>query len=377
MKVLIVSSHLTHPTDAGNRAAIMAQVNILKSLGHDVHLLFIDMSLRNTDYSEMQQYWGDRYHVFHQPTLCKAYRLCIDFYRKHTGGYWKWDDHYAGFGLAAYVNRLQEEQHFDAVIVQYMRLAKLLPQITIPRKAIYTHDVFAYKDLRTGGPFYETCTAHQEAKAMQCCPTIFAIQESEAAYYSILSPKSVVRTVYCPYDFHEQPIVPDCQNLLYMASSMEFNVNGIQWFIDNVWPSVSATNPKARLLIAGAVSTKINTHGATGIETQGFVREVANFYQRANIVINPVYQGTGLKIKTFEALSYGKTTIVHPHSTTGIYERSSAPLIVAQDATEWIQKLNDALRTDFPHEQKREEDRRYILSMKQHIEQQFEAFLHS
>lgn len=38
-KILLVSTMPTHPTDAGNRAAIMSQVNILKEIGCDVHLL--------------------------------------------------------------------------------------------------------------------------------------------------------------------------------------------------------------------------------------------------------------------------------------------------------------------------------------------------
>ena len=223
MKVIIVSTNQSHPTDAGNRTAIMGQVQILKHLGCDVHFLFVEMSLKQSNISQMEAYWGEKFHIYKQKTLCKIHRYFIDIIRNtFNHGYWKCDDHYA-YGLERYVNSLDDQIHFDAIIIQYIRLSKLLPYLSIPRKAIYTHDVFAYKDIRTGGHFYETCNAHEEAKAVQRCPNIFAIQEEEATYYKFISPLSKVYTVYNPYSFHDQPIVKN-QNILFLSSRMDFNV---------------------------------------------------------------------------------------------------------------------------------------------------------
>lgn len=352
----------------------MGQVQLLQHLGCEVHFLFADMSLRKTDDSQMASYWGDRYHLYHLSFLGKVRRLIIDKIRpRFNRGYWKCDDHYPN-GLENFTSRLHAKQHFDAVIVQYMRLSKLLTMVTIPRKAIYTHDVFSYKDIRVGAPFYETCNAHEEAKALQRCPHIFAIQEEEATYYQFLSPQSRIYTVYSHFEFHSQEIT-NRKNILYLASRMDFNVNGINWFLDNVWHKFLEKVPDAKLLIAGTVCEFICEKRYNNVQLFGKVDSLNEFYMQGDIVINPVYQGTGLKIKTFEALSFGKTTIVHPHSTTGIFQREKAPLLVATHPDEWVETLCQVISGSISTRTQKHLAEQYITNMNEQIQDQYKRFL--
>lgn len=374
-RVLIVSTHLSHPTDAGNRAAIMAQVDCYRQLGYEVHYLFANTSLRhNMDLQEMQSYWGDCYHGFEMPWMHRAYRYLQDFWRRYAcHGYWKADDHYPT-GLSSYTRKLDQQYNFDAVVVQYMRLSKLLPNVEIPRRAIFTHDVFAYKDIRTGDYFYETCNAHEEARALQRCPNIFAIQEQEATYYQYIAPLSKVYTVYNSYTFHDQPVVKN-KNILFVASTMKFNVEAIEKFLTKVWPLILQRIPDAKLKVAGAICTMIPQFASDSIELLGHVDSLDDFYRLGNIVINPVFNGTGLKIKTFEALSYGKTTIVHPHSLIGIYQKDTAPLYSATTAAQWVDVLTELLDERHDYEQDKQRAKEYIAQMNEHILAQYRTFL--
>lgn len=376
MKVLLVSSNQSHPTDAGNRTAIMGQVQILQHLGCDVHFLFVDMSLRKTDESKMKEYWTNHYHVYHLNPLRKAGRVIIDRIRTvFCRGHWRCDDHYPS-GLECFTKRLDAKLHFDAVIIQYIRLSKLLVHSSIPRKAIYTHDVFSYKDLRTGAPFYEACNAHEEAKALQRCPNIFAIQEEEASYFSYLAPKSKVYTVYSPFVYHHQPYSGN-KNILFLASRMSFNVNGILWFLDYVWPKVLCQDPQVCLLIGGTVCESIPEEKYTNIQLLGRVDSLDDFYRLGDVVINPVYQGTGLKIKTFEALSYGKATIVHPHSMQGIYNKDLAPLICAKDPNDWIRFFSIIFKNKNQILDLKKKDEIYIQEMNNYIISQYKIFINN
>lgn len=374
MKVLIVSSNQSHPTDAGNRTAIMGQVHIFQHLGCDVHFLFVDMALRQTDESQMKEFWGENYHVFHLNPLRKVRRVIIDKARaKLCHGRWQCDDHYP-FGLEKYVEHLNNQMHFDAIVLQYMRLSRLLTYTSIPKKAIYTHDVFSYKDLRTGAPFYEACDAHEEAIAMQRCPNIFAIQEDEATYYSYLAPNSKIFTVYSHFDYHQQPVTRN-KNILFLASRMEFNVNGILWFLDKAWPMIVNQDPELKLIIGGTVCEKIPEDKYSNIMLVGRVDSLDNFYQRGDVVINPVFQGTGLKIKTFEALSYGKVVIVHPHSSLGIYQRDTAPLLFATQPADWANIISDICMNKIQVQEIKQKDEKYIQKMNNYINSQYISFL--
>lgn len=374
MKVLLVSSNQSHPTDAGNRTAIMGQVQILQHLGCDVHFLFVDMALRPTDESQMKEYWGERYHVFHLNPFRKVRRVIIDKVRATMcHGRWRCDDHYP-FGLENYVEQLNDRMHFDAVVVQYIRLSKLLTYTKIPRKAIYTHDVFSYKDLRTSAPFYEACNAHEEAKALQRCPNIFAIQEDEATYYRYLAPKSTIFTVYSHFDYHNQPLAQN-KNILFLASRMEFNVNGILWFLNNVWPMVLCQDPELRLIIGGTVCERIPLDKYANVMLLGRVDSLDEFYLQGDVVINPVSQGTGLKIKTFEALSYGKATIVHPHSSQGIFRKDTAPLFIALNPIDWTNIISDIINNINQVKEIKAKEAKYIHEMNDYIYSQYNTYL--
>ena len=364
----------THPTDAGNRAAIMAQVHIMQKIGHEVHFLFASMELSHSvDYDAMRKYWGEKLHIFTMNKILKIKRVFTDLFRKNFNhNYWKVDDHYP-WGLANYVNKLNQKENFDACIIQYYRLSRLLPIITIPRKAIFTHDVFAYKDIRIGNAFYETLNSHEEAKAIQRCPTVFAIQKDEAAYFQMISPRSKVYTVYSPYQTHHIQLTRN-KTLLYLASRMEFNVTGIQFFLDSVWPTLSKKIPDIKLMVGGSVCEKIQSQ-YDNVSLLGMVNKLEDFYALGNIVVNPVYQGTGLKIKTFEALSFGKATVVHPHSMKGIYKPEIAPLLKASTAEEWIDTISDLVKTPHYIEKLTHQSIQYIEDMNQYILSQYKDFL--
>lgn len=374
-RLLIVSTHLSHPTDAGNRAAIMAQVHSFQQLGLEVHFLFGNTALRhNMNDQEMKCYWGERYHEYKLPWILRAYRFGMDIVRKKfCHGYWKVDDHYPT-GISRYINQLNKQLRFDVIVVQYMRLSKVLTKVDIPKKAIFTHDVFAYKDIRTGAPFYETCTAHEEAKAMQRCPNIFAIQEQEAIYYQYIAPRAKVYTVYNPYSNHPQPVIKS-QNVLFIASSMQFNVDAIKAFVSNVWPKVVERVPQAKLVIAGGICTVLPYKDTPNLVTLGHVSSLEDFYKQGNIVINPTDNGTGLKIKTFEALSYGKSTIVHPHSLIGIYKKEVVPLYQAATTDEWVETITHLLSEDHDYQRDKQLAEDYIEDMNRHILSQYKQFL--
>lgn len=376
-RLLIVSTHLSHPTDAGNRAAIMAQVECYRHLGYEVHYLFANTSLRhNMDLQPMRDYWGSLYHEYETPWFMRLLRYLQDFYRTYfCNGYWKADDHYPS-GLSIYVKKIDERLQFDAIVVQYMRLSHLLPKVQIPRKAIFTHDVFAYKDIRTGTPFYETCNAHEEARALQRCPNIFAIQEQEAIYYQYIAPKSKIYTVYSPYSYHHQEVA-NGKKVLFVASTMTFNVEAINWFISEVWKLVVKRVPEAQLLVAGAICTTISQPIDEHIKLLGHIDSLDDFYAQGNVVVNPVFNGTGLKIKTFEALSYGKTTIVHPHSLIGIYQKDSAPLYHATTIEDWVNQLEDVLSNQHDYLKDKQKAEAYIEQMNKYILSQYNDFLSS
>ena len=83
------------------------------------------------------------------------------------------------------------------------------------------------------------------------------------------------------------------------------NIQGIEFFIKNVIPYINV-----KLEIVGK-NTELNKEKwerlNSKVEVKGTVDSLDNYYNEANAVIAPIFIGGGMKVKTAEALSYGKT----------------------------------------------------------------------
>ena len=200
--------------------------------------------------------------------------------------------------------------------------------------------------------------------------------EEEKDYFHILSPKSRVYNIYTPYSYKSTPYVGN-KTLLFLSGNNGFNQNGLQWFIEIVFPLIREKFSDAQLLIAGGICNVIKGKydHISGIRLMGYVKDPMDLYELGDVAINPVYQGTGLKIKTFESISFDKVTLVHPHSVAGIYKKETAPLFVSDKPEEWVAYLERIWSDKATIMKVKEENQKYIESMNEYIETEYKRFL--
>lgn len=383
MKILTVFPELTHPVDAGNKRWVISQTEELKRLGHEVYILCVnipglksDVIARQKKLVQTKEHWGNHGFVYNAPLRERiAYSFYINYRRAFCNGYYKCDDLYPR-GLGKYVGKLQEEYHFDACIVNYYWLTRIFKDVQFRYTAVNTHDVFSYRDILTGTPFTWMCTTpNEEAKGLQRAKKIFALQDEERIYFEHIAPKSEVSVVYCPYRIDFLPTANN-HNLLMLSSSNTFNVRGFKWFCDNVFPSIVEVFPDVKVVVAGNICEEIPEYAENEhFSLLGPVDDPSQFYRLGDVVINPCQTGTGLKIKTFEALSYGRIAMAHPHSTTGIYKKESAPVFSSVDASEWVEFLKDVWSDTTVLAAQMKKGAEYIEAMNNHIEKEYVEFL--
>lgn len=371
MLILIVSEIPTHPVVEGNRSAIMSQIKLLTSMGHEVHFLHCNI---HKSY-ESETCWGDCYHFYKLSLIQRIKQYLISKYRKYfCGWYWNCDDYYP-FMLHKEVQKLHKKYNFGACIVHYYYLSKLFDKIEIPKKALYAHDYFSYKNLLIGKKSFLSLLPNEEAKAMQRSPFIFAINDEEGIYFKMLSPQSIVYNVYASYSFYDLPIMNN-HNILFFSGSNQYNINGLNWFIKNIFPLIIERYNDVKLCIGGSICNKLKELSSNPyIDLLGTFENPLDFYKLGDIVINPTYQGTGLKIKTLEALSYGKYVIVHPHSTIGIFMKHEAPIFCSCKPKQWLDYLKNAWSSPVNLKHQKELDSLYLSKMNEYISNQYKAFI--
>lgn len=122
---------------------------------------------------------------------------------------------------------------------------------------------------------------------------------------------------------------------LFVGVSFFANVQGCQWFIDNVMPHVDGD-----FYIVGKGMDKIQFKNLNDkIHVKGFVDDLSEYYYSAKIVVSPIFTGAGMKTKTAEALMYGKTIVGTSEAFVG-YEMREDVMYEANDSLSFINTIN-------------------------------------
>ena len=225
-------------------------------------------------------------------------------------------------------NEMVAEFSPAVIVCEYITMSYLvagLPESV--RKSVHclvdTHDVLSKRQQQ----FDDHKRAHwldvsmeEETDALRQFDTIIAIQPAEAqTFRNMLPSQNVIVVGHHPVDADEVAAGgPNSQfkresksnasqpfTLGYLGSNNASNVDAISGFLKTVW-SQFKDDDAVELLIAGDVCDGISWESQfSNVRRLGKVAEVSDFYNSVDAVVNPVGYGTGLKIKSVEAIAFG------------------------------------------------------------------------
>jgi glycosyltransferase involved in cell wall biosynthesis len=129
---------------------------------------------------------------------------------------------------------------------------------------------------------------------------------------------------------------------LFHLGSMDWipNQEGVRWFLNNVWPSLSQEFPNLSLYLAGRnmpdwiKKTKINN-----IKVEGEIENAYQYMQSKSILIVPLLSGSGMRVKIIEGMACGDTVISTTIGAEGIMCTNNENILIADTANEFIQQI--------------------------------------
>jgi glycosyltransferase involved in cell wall biosynthesis len=340
-RILLISHLPILPATAGNKIRVWALMNNLRALGHDVW--YMGLGLKPEEEREIRKAWGDNLYVVPhvrtreaRPRLAAAKRWMLD--RAVSEGWLTPDlDYRIWPHWDEALKKLAREQKFDVVIVEYVFYSKALLYFEGALKVIDTHDVFTDRAQKLRArkikSYYWSLPRASEARGLARADVILAIQKHEAAFFDQLTGGTKqVKVVGHTVALRPLPAADGRgQNLLFVGTSYAANIDGVKYFIEKVLPIVREKFPDARLQVAGTVCKALKGDMA-GVELLGVVESLDEAYQRADIVVNPVLTGTGLKTKTVEALGHAKALVTTACGAEGIEEEAGNAFLMADEA---------------------------------------------
>ncbi len=188
-----------------------------------------------------------------------------------------------------------------------------------------------------------------ELSTLQSVDGIAAITGHDADWFRMQTPGLPVTDI--PFGINpgnkDEAVHPLPQKLtLFHLGSMNWlpNLEGINWFIENVWPGVYARHPELEFRLAGrAMPPGIAQLKIPGLVVDGEVED-AGAYMRDNwIMIVPLFSGSGIRIKIIEGMLEGKTILTTPVGAEGIQYTDGRDILICRNAEEYSAAIDRCL----------------------------------
>lgn len=180
-------------------------------------------------------------------------------------------------------------------------------------------------------------TRDEEIALLRRYDRVICIQPAEhAAVADWLGPD---KAILAPHPVRAEAIAPRPAAAVigFVASRWHANVDGLAWFIEQVWPALIATG--LRLDVYGYVCEAFPRLRMPNIRLLGFVDDLDAIYATMDIAINPVRYGAGLKIKTVEAMAHGLPMVVSYQGATGLEELAGRAFLASDDAASFASNI--------------------------------------
>jgi glycosyltransferase involved in cell wall biosynthesis len=360
-QIAIVCDTVPYPTRSGDNQRIAELICVLRERGWYVHLVLCGLVERR--FKKICRSHVDALHVYSGRGLKTRVRnglrrmvRCLDRAGNTLGlppmetmagrvlgrplsplviDYWqRYPD-----GLSEFIAELQASFAWDAVIIEYIWLHRSIDNLkTGIIRLLDTHDI-QYKRVEEfasrGMVFPLKISQDEERRIFDRFDAVIAIQSAEANVIREISPQVRVLTVgstgCC---LASAPSLPVDGRLLYVGGYNGANIDGLCRFLHLGWPEVLRQIPGATLHVCGHIYRAFAGQRFNGVKFLGHKQNLDEEYNAAAVVINPAWIGTGLKIKTVEALTRGKPLVTTPKGVEGLahgVERSAC--ITDHDAT--------------------------------------------
>jgi glycosyltransferase involved in cell wall biosynthesis len=119
---------------------------------------------------------------------------------------------------------------------------------------------------------------------------------------------------------------------LHFIGSLDWlpNLEGLQWFLTDVWPEVHRRCPDIQFHVAGRnMPPSIRQLRMKNVVIHGEVESSCDFVAAHSISVVPLLSGGGMRAKILEAMSLGRTVVTTTLGLEGIKARNRRDLYIA------------------------------------------------
>ncbi len=181
---------------------------------------------------------------------------------------------------------------------------------------------------------------------------ILAISKSDLSYIQSVKNKNDVALLPVAIQTSNYTNLHTCsQNVFLYLGSLNWypNIEGLDWFLSQVWPVILEKMPEAQFFIAGKYAAEKWVEKIVeipGVHFVGEIKEPSEFYKKGCVLVSPLFTGSGIRIKILEAFAEGIPAVASPSAVQGLGIENKKEIIVALTPREFAEECINLARNE-------------------------------
>ncbi len=345
MKVILLTQVLPYPPDSGPKVKTW---NVLKYLvqQHEVTLVSFVRGDQSAEIRHLEKYCRAVHTVpIARGALRDAWYMAYSF---ATGQPFLMvrDDR---ADMRQLINRLTAETQFDVAHADQLNMCQYAALVPKAHKLLDAHNALwlLYKRLAETMNFgpkkwllerdWRLLKAH-EGQLCRDFDTVLTVSHEDKLALEEAAGKSLDALVI--------PIAVDTDEVAFVQRQAKANhilhigtmywppnIDGILWFIREIYPHIRAKRPDITFDVVGARPPQeiLAYHGQDGINVTGYVDDPAPYYQSCGAMVIPLRAGGGMRVKILNALAQGLPMVSTALGAEGIAVESGKNILLADE----------------------------------------------
>jgi glycosyltransferase involved in cell wall biosynthesis len=345
-RILQITNRIPFPLNDGGNIATWYVADYLKKLGHAVDLAFLNTNKHHEDPQSIAAGYRNLFYT-NINTDITASGLLKSFFSKTAYNI----ERFRSKEFEVLLTKALQENEYDFIQLEGAYMALYIPVLRkfskakiILRSHNIEHQIWERVAVNTTNPIKKLFIQHLAKKikrfedaTLHLFDAIIAITADDEAYYASKQYKGKLTTIQAGFEdtLIENPAKKP--NSVCFIGSMQWmpNIEGIEWFLKEVWPLVLNEIPDAKLYIAGkGMNNSFKKWINPGVFLEGFVPNASDFIQNHNVFVVPLRSGGGMRLKVVEAMGMSMPIVSTTIGAEGIHCISNQDILLCDTPTE-------------------------------------------
>ncbi|RZJ82099.1 MAG: glycosyltransferase [Flavobacterium sp.] len=360
MKLLMLSHQVPFPPNSGYPIVVYNTIKGLLKLGVEVTLFSINPHKEKVDVDDIYDPIFEQvdFHSYSIDTEVNIWGAFFNIFSNQSYNVSRFFDDEA----AKVLENILREKDFDVIQFEGIYVVPYLETIKEHSKAKLVYrahniafDVWERLALRENFTprrkyleFLSRRLKVYETEQINRFHQVFAISEPDRQNILLMGCQTRLAVFPVAIDFDKYKIDSTKTSFptLFHLGAMDWRPNkeGLEWFLDEIWPDIETLNGELRFYIAGKnMQQQFFDYDSDNLIVEGEVFDAVEFMNSKAIMIVPLLSASGMRVKIIEGMAMQKCIIATSMAAEGINYKNGKDILIANTSGEFYRAILQCL----------------------------------